>query len=147
MLEEPIRFAKRDPLENSIRELLLLDAKYLDTHSSKQYQFENISKEQLVDDEQLLSQIMALLALAHYQTTVNDLRQLLDAPELQLSICKQENTLKAVCLVAVEGGLMIEIAEQVKTGKRRPHGHLMAQTITQLSQNTEDLCKRSARVV
>ena len=146
-LEEPIRFAKRDPLENSIRELLLLDAKYLDTHSSKQYQFENISKEQLVDDEQLLSQIMALLALAHYQTTVNDLRQLLDAPELQLSICKQENTLKAVCLVAVEGGLTTEIAEQVKTGKRRPHGHLMAQTITQLSQNTEDLCKRSARVV
>ena len=96
-LDEPIRFAKHDPLEHSLRELLLLDAKYLDTQSCKSYQFENIRKEQLIDDEQLLSQIMALLALAHYQTTVNDLRQLLDAPELQLSICKQENALKAVC--------------------------------------------------
>ncbi|MDK9685416.1 GNAT family N-acetyltransferase [Pseudoalteromonas shioyasakiensis] len=146
-LDEPIRFAKHDPLENSLRELLLLDAKYLDTQSGKSYQFENISKDQLVEDEQLLSQIMALLALAHYQTTVNDLRQLLDAPELQLSICKQENTLKAVCLIAIEGGLAPEIAEQVIKGKRRPHGHLMAQTLTQLSRNTEDLCKRSARVV
>ncbi|WOC26443.1 GNAT family N-acetyltransferase [Pseudoalteromonas sp. N1230-9] len=146
-LDEPVRFAKHDPLENSLRKLLLLDAKYPGTQSSEPFQFANISKEQLVDDEQLLSQIMALLALAHYQTTVNDLRQLLDAPELQLSICKQENALKAVCLVAVEGGLTAKIAEQVKIGKRRPHGHLMAQTITQLSQSTEDLCKRSARVV
>ena len=146
-LGEPIRFANHDPLENIIRELLLLDAKYLDTQSSEAYKFENISKEQLIDDEQLLSQIMALLALAHYQTTVNDLRQLLDAPELQLSICKQENALKAVCLIAIEGGLTAEIAEQVIKGKRRPHGHLMAQTLTQLSRNTEDLCKRSARVV
>ena len=146
-LDEPVRFAKYDPLEHSLRELLLLDAKYLETQSKESYQFESISKEQLIDDEQLLSQIMALLALAHYQTTVNDLRQLLDAPELQLSICKQENALKAVCLIAIEGGLTPEIAEQVIKGKRRPHGHLMAQTLTQLSRKTEDLCKHSARVV
>ncbi|MCF2920921.1 GNAT family N-acetyltransferase [Pseudoalteromonas sp. APAL1] len=146
-LDEPIRFAKHDPLENSLRELLLLDAKYLHTSKEQSLNFAQVSKQQLVDNEQLLGQIIALLALAHYQTSVNDLRQLLDAPELQLFICTQADELKGVCLVALEGGLTKDIADHVKAGQRRPHGHLMAQTLTQLSKDSHFLTEVSARVV
>ena len=146
-LDAPIRFAKHDPLEYAIRDLLLLDAQYNQVASSLPLQFEQVSKERLIRDEHLLSQVMALLALAHYQTSVSDLRQLLDAPELHLFICRQAENLQAVCLVAIEGGLSQDIAEQVITGERRPQGHLMAQTLTQLTHDTQWLTGHSARVV
>ncbi|WMS90604.1 GNAT family N-acetyltransferase [Pseudoalteromonas sp. HL-AS1] len=148
-LDEPLRFAKHDPLEQHIRSLLALDAQYQETNSNKSQipKHSEVTQQQLVTDEALLCQVVALLALAHYQSSVNDLRQLLDAPSQRIFISKIDKQLVGVCLIAIEGGLSEELTEQVINGERRPQGHLMAQTLAQLSFNSDFLTHLSARVV
>ena len=148
-LDEPLRFAKHDPLEQHIRSLLALDAQYQETNSNKSQipKHSEVTQQQLVTDEALLCQVVALLALAHYQSSVNDLRQLLDAPSQRIFISKIDKQLVGVCLIAIEGGLSEELTEQVISGERRPQGHLMAQTLAQLSFNSDFLTHLSARVV
>ncbi|WP_166115094.1 GNAT family N-acetyltransferase [Pseudoalteromonas sp. Z9A5] len=148
-LDEPLRFAKHDPLEQHIRSLLALDAQYKELSSAQLEQpvHSEITQQFLVNNEPLLQQVIALLALAHYQSSVNDLRQLLDAPSQRLFISKINNQLIGVCLITIEGGLSEELALQVISGERRPQGHLMAQTLSQLSFNNSYLRQLSARVV
>ncbi|MBH0063473.1 tRNA(Met) cytidine acetyltransferase [Pseudoalteromonas sp. NZS71] len=148
-LDEPLRFAKHDPLEKHIRTLLALDAQYKELNSEQLEQpvHSEITQQSLVNNEPLLQQVIALLALAHYQSSVNDLRQLLDAPSQRIFISKINNQLVGVCLIAIEGGLSEELALQVISGERRPQGHLMAQTLSQLSFDNDYLTQLSARVV
>lgn len=148
-LDEPLRFAKNDPLEQHIRHLLALDAQFKVTSnlSATTAKHREISQQQLADNEPLLQQVIALLALAHYQSSVNDLRQLLDAPAQRIFISEIDKQLVAVCLIAIEGGFDTTLAEQVISGERRPQGHLMAQTLAQLSYKPESLTQYSARVV
>jgi tRNA(Met) cytidine acetyltransferase len=148
-LNEPLRFAKHDPLEHHIRTLLALDAHYLETNSNNlsNPSHTEITQRQLATSEPLLQQVIALLALAHYQSSANDLRQLLDASSQRIFISQVNNKLVGVCLIAIEGGLNIEIAEQVVKGERRPQGHLMAQTLSQISFRSDFLTHLSARVV
>lgn len=147
-LNEPLRFAQNDPLETHIRQLLALDAQYVDATSLKLSTpvHSEITQQQLATNDTLLKQIISLLALAHYQSSVNDLRQLLDAPSQRLFISQIDNQLLGVCLITIEGGLSNELAQQVILGERRPQGHLMAQTLAQLSFNAEFLTHYSARV-
>ena len=148
-LDEPLRFAKHDPLEKHIRTLLALDAQYKELSSDQLGQpvHSEITQQYLVNNEALLQQVIALLALAHYQSSVNDLRQLLDAPSQRIFISKINNQLVGVCLIAIEGGLSEDLALQVISGERRPQGHLMAQTLSQLSFNDDYFTQLSARVV
>ena len=148
-LDEPLRFAKHDPLEKHTRTLFALDAQYKELSSAQLEQpvHSEITQQFLVNNEPLLQQVIALLALAHYQSSVNDLRQLLDAPSQRLFISKINNQLVGVCLIAIEGGLSEDLALQVISGERRPQGHLMAQALSQLSFNNDYLTQLSARVV
>ncbi|HDY92563.1 MAG TPA: tRNA(Met) cytidine acetyltransferase, partial [Pseudoalteromonas sp.] len=148
-LDEPLRFAKHDPLEKHIRTLLALDAQYKELSSDQLGQpvHSEITQQYLVNNEALLQQVIALLALAHYQSSVNDLRQLLDTPSQRIFISKINNQLVGVCLIAIEGGLSEDLALQVISGERRPQGHLMAQTLSQLSFNDDYFTQLSARVV
>ncbi|MEM5515265.1 GNAT family N-acetyltransferase [Pseudoalteromonas sp. AS84] len=148
-LDQPLRFAKHDPLEKHIRTLLALDAQYKELSSDQLGQpvHSEITQQYLVNNEALLQQVIALLALAHYQSSVNDLRQLLDAPSQRIFISKINNQLVGVCLIAIEGGLSEDLALQVISGERRPQGHLMAQTLSQLSFNDDYFTQLSARVV
>lgn len=147
-LNEPLRFAKGDPLEQHIRTLLALDAQYNElTNANACIEHLEVTQQQLANDETLLQQTVALLALAHYQSSVNDLRQLLDAPSQKLFISTCNTRVVAVCLVAIEGGLDAELAEQIISGDRRPQGHLMAQTLGQLTSKACYLTKPSARVI
>ncbi|MBE0358630.1 GNAT family N-acetyltransferase [Pseudoalteromonas aliena] len=149
ILDEPLRFAKYDPLEQHTRTLFALDAQYeeLGGDQSGQLVHREITQQSLVNNEPLLQNIIALLALAHYQSSVNDLRQLLDAPSQRLFISQINSQLVGVCLIAIEGGLSEELAQQVINAERRPQGHLMAQTLAQLSFNSDCLTQLSARVV
>lgn len=149
-LAQPIRFAKHDPLEQHIRCLLALDADYNAINSSATpitITHQKISQQQLIDNEAQLREIIALLALAHYQTTVNDLRQILDGTEQSLFISKEKEQIVAVCLIALEGGFNSELAAQVVAKTRRPQGHLLAQTLAQISFDSAILQQSSARIV
>ncbi|HEA15531.1 MAG TPA: tRNA(Met) cytidine acetyltransferase [Pseudoalteromonas prydzensis] len=147
-LELPIRFATADPLEQHICKLLALDADYKSTEfDDAALQFSELNATELASDEALLRQVMGLLSLAHYQTSVNDLRHLLDATAQRIFVCQQRDTLLGVCLIAIEGGLNTTISEQIASGQRRPQGHLMAQTLAQLTVEPSILTLNCARVV
>ncbi|WP_404341512.1 GNAT family N-acetyltransferase [Pseudoalteromonas mariniglutinosa] len=147
-LDEPIRFAANDPLEQHLRQLLALDASYDAKPNDALFEFSQVSQKQLINNEQQLRQVVALLALAHYQTSVDDLRHFLDAPEQRLFLCTQQQQVRAVCLIAVEGGLDDQpLAMQIMRGLRRPQGHLMTQTLAQLSLQPDILGQHNARII
>lgn len=147
-LEQPIRFAKYDLLEQHIRTLLALDTSYQATNFPiTTVTHHKISQQQLIDDEAQLRQIISLLALAHYQTTVNDLRQILDGTKQKLFISKVNEQIIGVCLVAIEGGFDAGLAEQIVEKERRPQGHLLAQTLAQISFDSSVIQQSTARIV
>ncbi|WP_459867755.1 tRNA(Met) cytidine acetyltransferase TmcA [Halomonas shantousis] len=134
-LQQPIRWAEADPLETITRELLLLDAEPDDMATasaammSHPVAYRLLEREALADDEKGLRDVFGLLVQAHYRTTPADLRQLLDGPDIQVLGAYADEVCVGVCLVQREGGFPQALAEQIHTGKRRPRGHLLAQSL------------------
>ncbi|TQF72801.1 GNAT family N-acetyltransferase [Pseudoalteromonas luteoviolacea] len=147
-LDEPIRYAANDPLENQMRQIFALDSQLTAPTEVKPdlIQYQLIERANLLNDDALLRQVFALLVLAHYQTSVNDLRQLLDSPSNRLFIAKQNELLIGVCLVGIEGGLDQELAAQIAQCTRRPAGHMMAQQLSQLQGDTDFITHKGARI-
>ncbi|WP_125563019.1 GNAT family N-acetyltransferase [Pseudoalteromonas rubra] len=147
-LSQPIRYAERDPLEALLRQLFALDCDYQRSYTATApLAFSACSGAQLAEDEDTLSQVFALLVLAHYQTSVNDLRQLLDSPHNRLYLARQQGTVVAVCLLKLEGDFDAALSVDIAAATRRPAGHLMAQQLAQLTGNAQLAQKRGARVV
>ena len=146
-LTTPIRYTDNDPLEKSMNQLFALDAHYHSPDALNRLEFCTLSIEELLGDEYLLKQTFALLVLAHYQTTVNDLRQLLDQPQLKLFIIKQAHALLGVCMVCLEGGLSPVSVNAIAAQRRRPKGHMLAQQLYHQLQQVEFLSEKSARIV
>ena len=130
MLSEPIRWAADDPLEPLINRLLCLNADVPELQGGGgRIRYEKLDRDELLKDEGLLSDLMGLLVSAHYQTSPDDLRQILDDPETELWIAREGRTLVGVAWLLHEGGLDSELAESVWLGRRRPKGHLLAQSL------------------
>ncbi len=148
-LTRPIRFSDGDPLESCINDMLLLNADFKDVRSDPKtpINFSKITQLQLLENHQLLNQVFALLVTAHYQTTANDFRHLLDSNNLAIYIAEQDNELVGTALISLEGSFNEELATQVIAGQRRPRGHLLAQTVGQLSGHISDLAKSYARIM
>ncbi|OCA62549.1 hypothetical protein A9R10_10420 [Aeromonas piscicola] len=128
-LGEPIRWSTRDPLEPLIFRLLGLNAEVDPPLPPTSPGWRLIGQDALVSDEGLLSQLFGLLVLAHYQTTPSDLRSLLESPDLDIHLLEQAQSLLGVALVAREGNIAPELAEQIWAGRRRPRGHLLPQSL------------------
>ncbi|MCU7876986.1 MAG: GNAT family N-acetyltransferase [Candidatus Thiodiazotropha sp. (ex Lucinoma borealis)] len=134
-LKEPIRWASEDPLEQLVFRLLALDASPADDAMVKGAQpqdtrLEFPSQQQLLEQECDLNQLFGLLVLSHYRTTPLDLRHLLDGPNLQIALLRYGEAIVAVALLAVEGKFSAQMAEQIWAGRRRPRGHLLAQSLS-----------------
>lgn len=136
-LDQPMRWQANDPLEHFIRSSFLCDVKLPAVQkipaidSSSPLIYRPICGEELAQNPQLLEQVYALLMLAHYQTTPQDLRLLLDHPKQKIYLCHQKDCLVALAWVSEEGGLNTDLAEQISLGKRRIQGHLLAQILSQ----------------
>ncbi|MCD9466788.1 tRNA(Met) cytidine acetyltransferase TmcA [Photobacterium iliopiscarium] len=134
-LEQPIRWATGDPLEAWIFKALLLSAQApnctaIDVISDLEaIHYSVLPASELAVNERLLNQLFGLLINAHYQTSPNDIQQLLDDPELSLIVASQAKTIIGCCVVSKEGGFDAELAQLVMQGKRRPQGHLLAQSL------------------
>lgn len=129
-LNEPIRWAKGDPLENWLNHIFLLNAEPNIAAACNQYSISWLSKPELIENESKLASLFGLLTQAHYRTTPSDLRYLLDSPDMQ--VCMMQNQAQqiiAVCLISIEGPLPQALATQCLQGKRRPNGHLTPQLI------------------
>ena len=133
-LETPIRWARDDPAERFVFQALLLNAHpaapgALASATAGRCRIEPLERDRLVSDECTLNELFGLLVLAHYRTTPGDLRHLLDAPEVSVWVLRHHGHVAAAALLVDEGGFPAELAEAIWLGKRRPRGHLVAQSL------------------
>jgi tRNA(Met) cytidine acetyltransferase len=133
-MNEPIRWAASDPLEQLTYDLLLLDAapaadEVIAAASAEDIHFETIASSELNNNEALLTELFGLLVLAHYRTTPLDLRQLLDSPNLSIHVARYQNHVVGTAITLREGGFDDELAAQIYSGSRRPRGHLAPQSL------------------
>lgn len=149
-LQEPVRWAKDDSLQRWLYRALLLDANEpvvhegIDVHDPV---FELLQQAQLARHPALLRDVYGLLRSAHYRTTPDDLRFLLDAPQLSLYRLQCAGHTVAVAWVVEEGSIDAPMAVDIAEGRRRPRGHLLVQTLAIHSQQPQYLRQRVARVV
>ncbi|MBF0255315.1 MAG: tRNA(Met) cytidine acetyltransferase [Gammaproteobacteria bacterium] len=136
LLQTPVRWSAKDRLEPLLYRALLLDAEPAPAElaaspeaSLETLLIRHLSAAELVADEALLRQVQGLLLAAHYQTRPSDLRRLLDDPDLDCWLSLQQGQPLAALLSLREGGFSPELAEQIRLGRRRPQGHLLAQTL------------------
>ncbi|CAH9062755.1 tRNA(Met) cytidine acetyltransferase TmcA [Pseudoalteromonas holothuriae] len=146
-LQQPIRYQQNDPLEKQINHLFALDCQYPIARGSSNITFEQLKSQDLVQNEQLLHQAFSLLVLAHYQTTVNDLRQLLDSPSQVIFIVRNTEQVLGLCLVNIEGQISEDLHSEIATGTRRPQGHLLPQQLFSIQGNQHFLTAKIARIV
>ncbi len=148
-LKQPIRWAEQDPLEKLVFRALCLDAEVAELVESKHPPtIRKIERDELLEQPPLLAQLFGLLVSAHYRTSPSDLRNLLDGPNLHIYLMQQyEGGVVGALLLAAEGGFSDELAQQVQQGRRRPRGHLLAQSLTAQLGLVEGAQLRSARVM
>ncbi|MGF1752662.1 GNAT family N-acetyltransferase [Vibrio makurazakiensis] len=128
-MDQPIRWNNEDPLEKWLFDAFLLNAEipaqtpsHIKEHNSLTWQ--KLNKEDSAQQPQLLAQCFALLVNAHYQTSPNDLMQLLENPEMELYALLNEQYCVGCILAVREGGLGESLICDIQSGVRRPHGQL-----------------------
>lgn len=136
-LKEPMRWQAGDPLEKFIRSSFLCDVLISEPvlervpDAQGQLTYSLLTGPSLAQNHNLLRQVYPLLMLAHYRTTPQDLRLLLDHPQHKIYLCHAGDLLVGLAWVAQEGDLDPALAQQISLGERRIQGHLLAQILAQ----------------
>ena len=151
-LATPIRWAANDPLERLVFRMLSLDANaaaddLFQGAEAHDCSIERLNRDSLLEDEQALSELFGLLVQAHYRTRPLDLRHLLDGPNLSIYVLRLNQHIAGTALVAEEGGFDAETARAILAGKRRPHGHLLPETLAAYQGLAEAPLLRCARIM
>ncbi len=151
-LETPVRWAPDDPVEALVFEALLLDAAPAPDDAVAGAalagcRFERLDRDALAADEQTLRAWFGLLVGAHYRTSPADLARALDAPGQHVYAAWCGDALVAAALVADEGALPPDLAAEVAAGRRRPAGHLLAETLAFHLGRPVAATRRARRVV
>ena len=158
-LQQPIRWGENDPLEIWINQLFFLsppladnaahNSKDIDRSSQASAAFSNKEPKNKSKERQsfttlqgkdwltnlpLLETAFNLLVNAHYQTSPDNLRWVMDNPSvttwlLQDQTIADDHILKSVAIVTSEGQLTNELSQAVLEGTRRPRGHLIPQSL------------------
>lgn len=131
-LDEPIRFARHDPLETWLNQALLLQEPNTTSVQNTPIEYALLSQWELAKDEQKLASFYGLLMSAHYRTSPLDLRRLLDAKHQHFIAAMSAGHcapyVGALWMVD-EGGLDEALSWQIWAGLRRPRGNLVAQSL------------------
>ncbi|REL34482.1 GNAT family N-acetyltransferase [Thalassotalea euphylliae] len=153
-LNEPIRWANHDPLEQLIFNTCLLNASLgeLDVCTVKQGQnsspeYRYFTGDKLAQNEQLLVQVFAILVTAHYQTKPSDLKLLLDDPSITVAVQLVQQQVVAVALLIEEQVVDKALHSAIVSGQRRLKGQLIPQSLAQQSQLPQALEFRYLRVM
>jgi tRNA(Met) cytidine acetyltransferase len=133
-LDDPIRYARNDPVEAWAFRALLLDARpavdpLVEEATVENVEYRAISPDDLVADEHLLHEAFGLLVLAHYRTEPTDLARLLDAPNLSLRALLHDGHVVSVALLAREGNLDTETRREMYDGGR-VRGNMLPDVLT-----------------
>ncbi len=145
-LTEPIRWAPGDPVEAAVNDALLLAAEPSASIEGP-IRYEALPAAALADDEDTLLQVVGLLVQAHYRTRPSDVRRLMDAPNLQVVLARAGDAVAGVVLLAREGGFEPDQAEAIITGRLRPRGHLLPETLACHLGEAAGAMLRSARIM
>ncbi len=150
-LEQPIRWGRGDPLEALINRMLLLDAEpasCFEHESNSATTFIEYVAMRLVEDEDKLRSLYAILARAHYRTTPSDLMRILDSENMHVYGLEDQNgNILSVALITIEGQLPQELVEQITVNQRRPKNHLLPVALCTQLGFCEALTMRVARII
>lgn len=147
-LSHSLRFSAPDPVAALLQRGLLIDAEPVAELSAAQaWQWRLVSQTELFNDEDLLARVYGLLRQAHYRTTPDDLRVLLDGVNTHCALLEAGSDIACVCLWVIEGGLDCNISEAIAAGARRPRGHLLPQSLAVHLDRPEFLRIKVARVM
>ncbi len=140
-INEPIRWAKNDPLEAFVFSSCLLNASLPKYPENKRvaaqeqlvsyagYLVEQVSALQLLENETLLQQAFAVLVTAHYQTSPSDLKFLLNNAAVSLFIVKHHDNILGVAMLMREGQMASDLVELVKGNQRRMRDQFLPQSL------------------
>lgn len=81
-----------------------------------------------------LQRVFKLLTDAHYQTSPNDLKLLLDDPTQKLLIATHKEAVIGVVWMSLEGPIPSDLRNAIVQGQRRPAGNLLPQSLAYFSQ-------------
>ncbi|NOY66286.1 MAG: tRNA(Met) cytidine acetyltransferase [Gammaproteobacteria bacterium] len=150
-IDDPVRWNKGDPLEHFFYDAFLLKSteatEIVTSIDRNQLKLVKIDRNDLVKDESLLKSLYGLLLNAHYKTTPNDLRVMMDCPYISVYGLKYAKEVIAVSLIVEEGGLDAEISQSVYEGSRRLKGHHLPQTLINEFGDTNNGELRYARII
>lgn len=149
-LNAPIRWAEGDPLEAWVNRTLLCQLPQSEIPSAVECDdgFQEIDWSQHLTSPALIHTVFRLLALAHYRTTPEDLRLMLDSPALDTFIQVDQGRVVAIVLVAQERHLTnATLRDQCIKGERRPRGLLSPLAFLQQMGLTSALDLNMARIV
>ena len=131
VLKEPLRFSDNDFLEEFINDAFLLENKFNTSVTKSLNHAKHLQYDYSTDkDFEIISQIYRLLKQAHYKTTPDDLRFMLDSPQVKVFYTILEDVVISAIMFVIEGGdqgCSLEVFE----GKRRPKGHLTPNILSQ----------------
>ncbi|MEZ3162545.1 tRNA(Met) cytidine acetyltransferase TmcA [Halorubrum sp. RMP-47] len=150
-LDEPIRYARNDPVEAWASRALLLDARpavdaAVADASVDDASYRVLDPDDLLADETLLGEAFGLLVAAHYRTEPNDLARLLDAPNLVARALVADDRVVAVALLAREGGLDNETRREMYEGER-VRGNMVPDVLTSQLRDEDAAAPRGLRTV
>ncbi|GAA0714406.1 tRNA(Met) cytidine acetyltransferase [Halorubrum trapanicum] len=150
-LDEPIRYARNDPVEAWASRALLLDARpavdaAVADAAVDDAAYRALDPDDLLADETLLAEAFGLLVAAHYRTEPNDLARLLDAPNLVARALVADGRVVAVALLAREGGLDAATRRGMYEGER-VRGNMVPDVLTSQLRDEAAAAPRGLRTV
>ncbi len=151
-INEAIRWASDDPLEQFVFTSCLLNAKLpqYDNNAIAKQDFavvdeceqggsrlspqfpltvDVVNTEQLLQNEALLQQVFAVLVTAHYQTSPSDVKLLLNNPAISVFVLKRANAILGVVLLMREGHADDQLVELVRDNQRRLRDQFLPQSL------------------
>lgn len=148
MVDHSLRFEAGDAVDSLLTQGFLLNVQTQTTALSEAaWRWQLLRQQDLHADDDLLRQVYGLLREAHYRTTPDDLRVLLDGVDLHCAVLCCGRQILAVCLLLIEGGLDREMQQQIIAGLRRPRGHLLVQSLAVHLARADLLDQRVARIM
>lgn len=148
-LTEPIRWPHLDALELLLNETFCMfqgDAPQLSDDERKLGMSVRFVKPADLSLHEF-SHVFTMLMAAHYQSSPNDVRMLLEENDQQLILGYIADELVAACWLAFESPLSQDLRHSVWQGKRRVPGHLLTQSLGYHLREKDLMGKAYARIV
>jgi tRNA(Met) cytidine acetyltransferase len=129
-MDEPIRYARDDPIEKWLFDVLLLDAEPAELDEKDLEDIKNLNLEYVKLDpewlfskegEKALRELFGIYVIAHYRNEPDDLGMLADAPHHSIrAVRTSQGKIVAAAQVAEEGGLSDETIDRLLRGEKTP---------------------------